>query len=83
MGAGDETAQPRTRTATRVENTNRAGAGSTQVDQFRLKDSPDSPVGVGVQAVKRKQVRRITISIGDVIAASLIVATATFATALS
>ena len=83
MGAGDETAQPRTRTATRVENTNRAGAGSTQVGQFRLKDSPDSPVGVGVQAVKRKQVRRITISIGDVIAASLIVATATFATALS
>jgi hypothetical protein len=53
------------------------------VGQFRLKDSPDSPVGVGVQAVKRKQVRRITISIGDVIAASLIVATATFATALS
>jgi hypothetical protein len=68
MGARDETAQPRTRTATRVENTNRAGASSMQVGQLRLKESPDPPVGILVQAVKAKQVHRITISIGDVIA---------------
>jgi hypothetical protein len=71
VGACDETAQPRTRTATRVENTNRAGAGSTQVGQFRLKESPDPTVGIRVQAVKGKQVRRIAIGVGDEIAETI------------
>jgi hypothetical protein len=73
LGACDKTAQPGTWTATSIENTNRAGAGSTQVGQFRLKESPDPPVGICVQAIEGKQAPRIAIGIDDVITTSLIV----------
>jgi len=67
MGARDETAQPGTWTATSIKNPNRAGACRPQAGQFRLKDSPEVPVGISVQTIKSIQARWISIGISDVI----------------
>ena len=72
VGPNDETTQPRTRTATSIKNANRAGAGSTQVSQFRLEESPDLSVGIGVQTIKGIKAGRIAIGLSGIIATSLI-----------
>ena len=73
MGAQDDAAEPCARTASRVENGDRAGAGGAQLGQFRFKERPDLPVGICVQAAEGKQMGRITIGIRNVIGARLIV----------
>jgi hypothetical protein len=56
-----------------LNHSNRTGTASPQVGQFCIEESPNSPVGIGVRAIKFKQIHRIAIGVGDVIAASLIV----------
>src|ERR1700730_3613214 len=72
-GTCDQPAQPCAGAAACIEKADRTCAGSPQVGQFCLQKSPDAPIRVRVQSVKRKQLRRIAIGISDVIVASLVV----------
>src|SRR4051794_7819730 len=67
MCANDQPAQPCTRSATRIEEPDRACAGSPQVRQFLLQYGPDAAISVGVHSVKGKWLRRIAIGIRDII----------------
>src|ERR1700688_3171691 len=73
MCAYDQPAQPCTGSATRIEESDRACAGSPQVGQFLLQDGPDAAICVRVHSLKGKWLRRIAISIRDIIVTSLIV----------
>src|ERR1700682_662028 len=73
MCAYDQSAQPCTGAATRIEEHDRACAGSPQVGQFLLQDGPDAAIRVPVHSVKGKWPRRIAISIKDIIVTSLVV----------
>src|SRR5271170_6937065 len=69
----DQSAQPCTGSASRIEEPDRACAGSPQVSQFLLQYGPDAAVCVRVHPVKSKWLRRIAISIRDIIVTSLVV----------
>src|SRR5580698_3971371 len=57
----DQSAQPCTGSATRIEEPDRACTGSLQVCQFLLQYGPDAAIRVSVQSVKGKWLRRIAI----------------------
>src|ERR1022692_1634078 len=71
--AFNQPAQPCAGTATRIQNADRACPGSAQVSQLCLQKSPDAPIRICVHSVKGKQLRRIAVSIRDVIVTSLVV----------
>src|SRR6202165_2561905 len=73
MCAYDQSAQPCTGSATRIEEPDRACTGSLQVCQFLLQYGPDAAIRVSVHSVKGKWLRRIAIGIRDIIVASLVV----------
>jgi len=73
MCAYDQSAQPCTGSATRIEEPDRACAGSPQVGQFLLQYGPDAAICVRVHSVKGKWLRRIAISIRHIIVTSLVV----------
>src|ERR1700682_1272114 len=62
---------PGTQPASRMPD--RACAGSPQVSQFLLQYGPDAAICVRVHSVKGKWLRRIAISIRDIIVTSLVV----------
>src|SRR6202045_2442047 len=69
----DQSAQPCTGSATRIEEPDRACAGSPQVGQFLLQYGPDAAICVRVHSVKGKWLRGIAIGIRGVIVTSLVV----------
>src|SRR6267143_1590380 len=71
--AYDQTAKPCTRSATRIEQPDRACTGSPQVSQFCLQDGPDAPICVCVHSVEGEWLRGIAIGITDIIVTSLVV----------
>src|SRR4030088_1131129 len=73
MRAYDQSAQPCTGSTTRIEEPDRACAGSPQVSQFLLQYGPDAAICVRVHSVKGKWLRRIAVSIRDIIVTSLVV----------
>src|ERR1700720_4069702 len=73
MCVHDQSAQPCTGSASRIEEPDRACAGSPQVGQFLLQYGPDAAIRVPVHSVKGKWPRRIAISIRDIIVTSLVV----------
>src|ERR1700716_2347339 len=71
--AYDQSAQPCTGSATRIEESDRACTGSPQVSQFRLQYGPDAPICICVHSVKGKWLRRVAIGVTDIIVTSLVV----------
>src|ERR1700761_1876273 len=73
MCVHDQSAQPGAGTTTRIENPDRACTGSPQVGQFPRQYLPDATIRVGVHSLEGKWLRRIAISIGDIIVTGLII----------
>src|SRR5258708_10939656 len=71
--AYDQSAEPCTGSATRIEEPDRGCTGSPQVSQLCLQYSPDAPIRVRVHSVKGKWLRGIAIGIRDIIVTSLVV----------
>src|SRR5262249_26659971 len=72
-GVYDQAAQPCSGTTAGIEQPDRAFARRAYVCQFTLQQAPNLPVSVSVRPVKRKELRRISICIGKIILAGLIV----------
>ena len=71
--ARDDAAQPCARTATRVENADRAGAGFAQIDKYSLDERPYPSIGVAVRSAEGERKRWIAVGIGFVVGAGLVV----------